>query len=105
MPSPIAHIGVGYVIYRLSEHKSSDLARQPIGPISVGLFIAVSFSMAADIDSVIGLLSGVALFYGLPWSDGLYSYEHLLTIITEAGFVGLLLLAVIIRRRLQPVEG
>lgn len=45
-------------------------------------------------------LAPVILFYGLHWSQGLTSGRHLVTLATELGFVGLLLLALLgVRRR------
>jgi membrane-bound metal-dependent hydrolase YbcI (DUF457 family) len=40
------------------------------------------------------LLSPVSLFYGLHWSDGLWSVRHVWTLLTELGFAALLFLAV-----------
>jgi membrane-bound metal-dependent hydrolase YbcI (DUF457 family) len=40
------------------------------------------------------LLSPVPLFYGLHWSDGLWSVRHVWTLLTELGFAALLFLAV-----------
>jgi membrane-bound metal-dependent hydrolase YbcI (DUF457 family) len=39
------------------------------------------------------LLSPVPLFYGLHWSDGLWSVRHVWTLLTEVGFAALLILA------------
>lgn len=39
------------------------------------------------------LLSPVPLFYGLHWSDGLWSVRHVWTLLTELGFAALLYLA------------
>jgi membrane-bound metal-dependent hydrolase YbcI (DUF457 family) len=36
-------------------------------------------------------LAPVTLFYGLHWSDGLFSERHLITLATELGFVALVL--------------
>jgi membrane-bound metal-dependent hydrolase YbcI (DUF457 family) len=37
------------------------------------------------------ILSPLPLFYGLHWSDGLLSWRHMVTLLTEAAFVFLLL--------------
>lgn len=35
--------------------------------------------------------SGVALFYGVRWSEGVISYHHLVTLVSELAFVGLVI--------------
>jgi membrane-bound metal-dependent hydrolase YbcI (DUF457 family) len=58
MPSPIAHIATGYVLYRLSERSAPPLARQSVGPIPAGMLASMGFSLVADLDSVIGVVTG-----------------------------------------------
>ncbi len=41
----------------------------------------------------------VYLFYGLHWSDGLFSVRHLWTVLTELGFAAVLLAALELRSR------
>jgi inner membrane protein len=177
MPSPIAHLGAGYVIYRLSERYAPELGQRRIGPFPVTLIASVAFSMAPDIDSVAGVLTGqfarfhnnmthsfsmalftslifaaavrlkwqssfrfwwllsltgyalhivmdaaavsrgvmafwpfstdrylfpVTIFYGFHWSDGLVSARHIITVLTEAAFVGAIVwLSRLIVRRIQ----
>jgi len=57
MPSPIAHITVGCVIYELARTRSG-LARLSASGQLVGLAVALFFSLMPDLDSVAGILSG-----------------------------------------------
>lgn len=161
MPSPIAHVTIGYVVYRI------DAVRQPPGPATrIGLFprrwlATAGLSLLPDLDAIPGVLLGdmerfhnnaahsltfgllaaifvgliarargdasfarwfgiafscyslhilldaftygrgvmilwpfslhrykapVTLFYGVRWSEGLFSIQHLWTIATETVF-------------------
>lgn len=180
MPSPIAHLGAGYVVYQLSERFAPKLARQPVGPLDAGLVVALAASLAPDSDSALGIMTGqfgryhnnlthsffvaalaalgfgsalgwrsrrgfrywigliftsyglhvamdsaavsrgvmafwpltsdrflfpISIFYGLHWSEGLFSYKHVITIVTELGFVAVILaLSRFAMRRLQSKE-
>ncbi len=57
MPSPIAHITVGCVIYEFVRSRSR-LARLSVGGQLVGLVVALFLSMMPDLDSIAGILSG-----------------------------------------------
>ena len=58
MPSPIAHVAVGYLIYRgcFRQFTSPEArsTRQPLGP----LLVAFGLSMLPDLDAVVGTVAG-----------------------------------------------
>ena len=165
MPSPIAHVAMGYLVYRAFRSRMPEQASRRVGPLPHLLIAAVGISLLPDADAVPGVLlrdigrfhnnithslifgstiavgigavawltrrtgfklwfllalvsyelhilmdfftrSGrgvmlgwpispdrfeapVKLFYGLRWSEGLSSPEHLVTIATELGVVAL----------------
>lgn len=181
MPSPIAHIGVGYVLYRLTRaHAPSPALVQVRQWWPVGLLVAVGFSLAPDLDVLAGVVLGdfsrfhnqathsmiaglaisglfaalmygrfqtggrywlglalagytlhvlmdsatigrgvlafwpfslerfqfpLTLFYGVRWSDGLLSSSHVVTVITELGFVALLALLTHLGARFSVGKG
>jgi membrane-bound metal-dependent hydrolase YbcI (DUF457 family) len=164
MPSPIAHLAAGYVVYRIARHYEPQPRMQSFKNIPGLLILAGCFSLLPDIDSVVGLLLGdfgryhnnfshsllvgiaiamafgafmqwrassfafwflfslvcyslhifmdaatwsrgvmafwpvsdqrylapVTFFYGLHWSNGLWSIRHLWTVITELIFAAAL---------------
>lgn len=180
MPSPIAHVTAGYVIYELARHRWPALDGGRLGPLPRLLVMSTGASLLPDIDSAAGVLAGdfgrfhntvthslvvglgvtgifavimgwrrrdtfwpwfvvalagyelhvlmdaatfgrgvmalwplsemrfqvpVMLFYGLHWSNGLFSERHLITLATEAGFVALVLIALHGLRRRQARDG
>lgn len=56
MPSPIAHLAAGYVVYRLSRKFEPQPVMNPVGPVPSLFLAAAGFSLLPDIDSVVGLL-------------------------------------------------
>ncbi|MGQ0604765.1 MAG: metal-dependent hydrolase, partial [Anaerolineales bacterium] len=58
MPSPIAHVTAGYVLYKLSRHRWPALDTRRLGPFPRLLVITAGLSMLPDIDSVLGFLTG-----------------------------------------------
>lgn len=58
MPSPIAHVTAGYVVYRLAHHRWPALEARRLGPFPRLLAITAGLSMLPDVDSVLGLLTG-----------------------------------------------
>lgn len=56
MPSPIAHLAAGYIIYRMAQQRELQPPVQtPEGRLGL-LLLAGSFSLLPDVDSAIGLL-------------------------------------------------
>lgn len=47
--------------------------------------------------------SGVTLFYGVRWSEGLISSHHLVTLISELGFSGLVITGMWVWKRAKPI--
>ncbi len=58
MPSPIAHLTAGYVVYALGRTKSPQRELRPLGPIPGLLALTSGLSLLPDVDSVLGLLTG-----------------------------------------------
>jgi membrane-bound metal-dependent hydrolase YbcI (DUF457 family) len=58
MPSPIAHLTAGYVVYRLASHRWPALDTQRLGPLPRLLVITAGLSVLPDADSALGLLAG-----------------------------------------------
>lgn len=58
MPSPIAHLAAGYVVYRLSRSHEPQPALKPVGPLPGLLLAAAAFSLLPDMDSIVGWLMG-----------------------------------------------
>ena len=58
MPSPIAHLTAGYVLYALSRAHQPEPAPGQIGPIPGLLAVTVGFSLLPDLDSIVGVLAG-----------------------------------------------
>jgi inner membrane protein len=161
MPSPLAHLTMGYILYRVYRPYLPQQGAEQFGPLPRLLLVTMGFSMLPDLDSVVGILTsdfgrfhnnlthsliiglGVALgvgclalwkrqsqfghwfliallcyelhiimdfftigrgvmafwplssdrflspaaiFYGLHWSEGIYSIRHLWTLFTELAF-------------------
>lgn len=58
MPSPIAHVAAGYVVYRLFRRRWPD-GQGTNHPLEAGLLAAtVALSMLPDVDSVLGIAMG-----------------------------------------------
>ncbi len=58
MPSPIAHLAAGYLVYRVSAGISPSAGRHRIGPLPLLPAAVAGFSLLPDVDAVAGLLSG-----------------------------------------------
>ena len=58
MPSPLAHITAGFVIYRIFRNKFEENKRTDVRPFSVFLIIVVFISILPDMDSIFGLVMG-----------------------------------------------
>ena len=58
MPSPIAHLTAGYVLYALSRTHQPQPALARIGPVPGLLAITAGLSLLPDLDSVVGVLAG-----------------------------------------------
>ena len=174
MPSPLAHLTAGYVVYEVYRRKRPHQDKKRIGPVSLLLIIVSILSLLPDVDSAAGILTGdfgryhnnlthsllvgvgvslaisslisikdranftawfiislisynlhivldfftygrgvmafwplsserflspVTLFYGLHWSDGWLSIRHLLTLVTEVGFVALVGIVVFLHHK------
>jgi membrane-bound metal-dependent hydrolase YbcI (DUF457 family) len=56
MPSPIAHLTAGYVVYQLGRRYEPQPALRKIGPLPGLLLVTAIFSLLPDIDSAVGLL-------------------------------------------------
>jgi membrane-bound metal-dependent hydrolase YbcI (DUF457 family) len=56
MPSPLAHVAAGYVVYRVAVRAAGD---QPWAPSRGRLFVSVAaLSLLPDLDSVLGIVMG-----------------------------------------------
>jgi inner membrane protein len=58
MPSPLAHMAAGYVIYRLSRPSQPRAIETSFGSISAALLLVAAISVLPDVDSVVGIVSG-----------------------------------------------
>jgi membrane-bound metal-dependent hydrolase YbcI (DUF457 family) len=58
MPSPIAHMAMGYAIYYLNRSRQPEIKVSSIGPLPTPLVVAAGFSLLPDVDSAVGLLMG-----------------------------------------------
>jgi membrane-bound metal-dependent hydrolase YbcI (DUF457 family) len=58
MPSPIAHLTAGYVVYQLGRRYEAKPTLKGVGPLPGLLLVTAVFSLLPDIDSVVGLLMG-----------------------------------------------
>lgn len=58
MPSPIAHLTAGYVLYALSRAQQPEPALGRIGPVPGLLAVTAGLSLLPDLDSVVGVLAG-----------------------------------------------
>lgn len=58
MPSPIAHLAAGYIVYRLSRTHEPQPQLKPIGRVPGLLIAAAGFSLLPDVDSIVGFLAG-----------------------------------------------
>jgi hypothetical protein len=58
MPSPLAHIGMGYVIYKAYGDRVSDKNNQKFWIVPRTLLIIAALSLMADMDSIIGFITG-----------------------------------------------
>lgn len=58
MPSPIAHLAVGYAIYRLSRQSEPQPELRQFGPVPGLLAVTAVFSLLPDIDLAVGFLTG-----------------------------------------------
>lgn len=58
MPSPIAHLTAGYVIYRITRRHEPTPPIKGVGPLPGLLLVTAGFSLLPDVDSVVGLLTG-----------------------------------------------
>jgi inner membrane protein len=58
MPSPLSHVGMGYVIYRAYRGRFSQNNSEKIWIVPRNLLIIAGLSLMADMDSIIGFLTG-----------------------------------------------
>jgi membrane-bound metal-dependent hydrolase YbcI (DUF457 family) len=58
MPSPIAHITAGYVVYILGRSRAPRPGFRPLGPLPGLLVATAGLSLLPDLDSVVGVLAG-----------------------------------------------
>lgn len=59
MPSPLAHMAMGYVINKVHQQKSfSEMNRRAVGKGLGLVIVTVGLSLLPDLDSVLGLLAG-----------------------------------------------
>jgi hypothetical protein len=59
MPSPIAHLTAGYALYALTRVYQPELAPgPPHRSVPFLLTVTMGFSLAPDLDSIVGLLAG-----------------------------------------------
>lgn len=58
MPSPFAHITVGYAIYRIFRNKLSENDHPKVKLFPVVLLVTVILSMLPDVDSILGIVMG-----------------------------------------------
>jgi inner membrane protein len=74
MPSPIAHLSVGYLLYRFFERRAVPFRREASHWQSVaGLAAFLFLSMAPDLDAVVGILTGQLGRYHNQWTHSLAS--------------------------------
>lgn len=57
MPSPIAHLAAGYIVYRLSRAHEPPPQLKPVGRVPGLLIAAAGFSLLPDVDSIVGFLA------------------------------------------------
>lgn len=57
MPSPLAHVAAGYLIYRAFRHAKEDTNSRKFGPIPGLLAATAALSMLPDADVVLGVLA------------------------------------------------
>jgi inner membrane protein len=58
MPSPLAHISVGYAIYKIFQGRLTEAERAKAWLVPVLLLVTVVLSMLPDVDSILGLVMG-----------------------------------------------
>jgi inner membrane protein len=58
MPSPLAHAGMGYVIYRAYRGRFSQINTEKIWIVPRNLLIIAGLSLMADMDSIAGFITG-----------------------------------------------
>ena len=94
MPSPIAHLSVGYLLYQFFVRRIS-FRRERAGHFSHLLLIAVFLflSMAPDLDSVVGILTNQMGRYHNNWT-------HSIVACIGISLIGTVFLQLIIRNRL-----
>ncbi len=94
MPSPIAHLSVGYLLYRFFARHLS-FRRDNAGELSHLLLIAtfLFLSMAPDLDSVVGILTNQMGRYHNNWT-------HSLIACIGISMIGAIFLSFILRNRL-----
>ena len=56
MPSPIAHVAMGYLVYRTFRSRTPEEASQRLGPLPRDLVATMAMSLAPDLDAVPGIL-------------------------------------------------
>ena len=71
MPSPIAHLGAGYVLFAFFRRHLSPAVIETTGRGLILLAICFFFSMLPDIDAVPGFLSGDMGRYHNQWTHSL----------------------------------
>jgi inner membrane protein len=71
MPSPIAHLSAGYVIYRFMRRKLSPETLALSGTGLLLLLICLFFSMAPDLDALLGFSTGDMGRYHNQWSHSI----------------------------------
>jgi membrane-bound metal-dependent hydrolase YbcI (DUF457 family) len=72
MPSPIAHLSVGYVIYRLNKDKLPVDNRKVLS-IPLQMAAVISISMLPDLDAVLGIAFGDMAKYHNQFTHSLIS--------------------------------
>ncbi len=68
MPSPLAHIAVGYVIHRVHQPPSGP---RLVERVPLSMLAALGLSMLPDVDSVMGILRGDLGRYHNGWTHSL----------------------------------
>jgi membrane-bound metal-dependent hydrolase YbcI (DUF457 family) len=58
MPSPLAHLTAGYVLYRLGRAHQPNPALGRLGPVPGLLAVTAGVSLLPDLDSIVGVLAG-----------------------------------------------
>jgi membrane-bound metal-dependent hydrolase YbcI (DUF457 family) len=56
MPSPIAHVAAGYVIYKVYTRRYPEKVRERIGPVPRLLAVTIGLSLLPDFDFIPGLI-------------------------------------------------